>query len=166
MRRPAEVAPWVSETELLEWLRDAITVAEHQRRMAVWLTHFRRWHACEIAEMLGVSVQAVWKWVGQYNHQGPTGLERRGRGGRRWFYMSEEQERALLGSLEERAAQGDLMTARQILPLVSKAAGREVSLGYVYGLLHRRAWRKLGPRPHHVKGDAEAREQFKKNSRI
>jgi len=163
MRRPASLDPWISEIELLAWLREASSAEEHRKRMVVWLTHFRRWPAREIAEMVGVSVQAVWKWVGQYNRQGPMGLWRRGRGGRRWSYLIEEQERDLLGSLEARAEKGDILTAKQILPLACEAAGRELSLGYVYGLLHRHHWRKLGPRPHHVKGNAESREQFKKN---
>jgi len=165
MRKPACLEPWISEIELLEWLRDAETGGQCRKRLVVWLTHFRRWPAREIAEMAGVSVQAVWKWVGQYNRQGPMGLRGRGRGGRRWSYLTEDEERQLLFALQERAVRGDILTAKQILPLACDAAGREVSLGYVYGLLRRHGWRKLGPRPHHVKGDPEAREQFKKNSR-
>lgn len=112
--------------------------------------------------MVGVSVQAVWKWVGQYNGQGLLGLQGRGRGGRRWSYLTEEQELHLLNSLEEKAEKGDVLTARQVLPLACNAAGRKVSLAYVYGLLHRHQWRKLGPGPRHVKSDADARETFKK----
>lgn len=66
------------------------------------------------------------------------GLWRRGRGGRRWSYLTYEQERDLLRSLEARAEKGDVLSAKQILPLACEAAGRELSLGYVYGLLHRR----------------------------
>jgi transposase len=165
MRRPGELRPWISEIELLEWLRESSTADEHQKRTALWLTHFGRWPAREVAEMVGVSVQAVWKWVGQYNRQGPSGLHRGGRGGRRWSYLTEEQERTLLQTLETRAARGDILTAKQVVPLVCEAAGRDVSLACVYGLLHRHEWRKLGPRPHHVKSDPDARERFKKNCR-
>jgi len=154
----------MEEVELLEWLRDAETAAEHRQRMVLWLAHFGKWHAHDVAEMVGVSVQAVWKWVGEYNRQGPLGLGRRGRGGRRWSFLTTEQESTLLRSLEARAARGDILTAKQILPLARDAAGRDVSLAYVYSLLRRWGWRKLGPRPHHVKGNGEAREQFKKNS--
>lgn len=45
-----------------------------------------------------------------------------------------------------------------------QAAGREVSLAYVYRLLHRHGWRKLGPHPRHVKAERERQEEFKKNS--
>lgn len=165
MRKPVHVVEWVSETELLEWLRASGDADEYRKRLTVWLAHFGRWPCREIAEMAGVSVQAVWRWVGQYNREGFRGIRRQRRGGRRWAYLDERQEALLLSSLEERAARGDILTAKQILPLVREAAGREVSLAYVYRLLRRHNWRKLGPRPHHVKGDAEAREQFKKNSR-
>ena len=164
MKPPARIKPWLSPEELAVWVREAPDLKSYQRRLAIWLTQFGPFHARQVAEMLQVSKQAVWLWVGQYNKHGPGGLERRGRGGRRWSYLSWEQERELLRSLEERAAQGEILTAKQILPQVEKAAGKKVSLGYVYRLLHRHRWRKLGPRPRHVKADGEAQEEFKKNS--
>jgi transposase len=113
--------------------------------------------------MLGVSKQAVWLWLGHYNKQGPDALDRKGRGGRRWSLLSWEEEEAFLKSLENRAGTGQLLTARQLLPEVSQAVGHEVSLGYIYGLLKRHRWRKLGPRPRHVKAKSEIQEEFKKN---
>jgi transposase len=79
--------------------------------------------------MLGVSKQAVWLWLGHYNKQGPDALGRKGRGGRRWSLISWEEEEALLKSLEKRAVEGQLLTAKQLLPEVSRAADQEVSLG-------------------------------------
>ena len=113
--------------------------------------------------MLGVSKQAVWLWLGQYNKHGPAGLGRKGRGGRRWSLISWEEEEALLKSLENRAVEGQVLTAKQLLPEVSQAVGHEVSLGYVYALLRRHRWRKLGPRPRHVRAKREIQEEFKKN---
>jgi hypothetical protein len=37
-----------------------------------------------------------------------------------------------------------------------------VSLAYVYRLLHRHGWRKLGPRPRHPKAQPAVQERFKK----
>ena len=113
--------------------------------------------------MLGVSKQAVWLWLGQYNQPGPAGLGRKGRGGRRWSLISWEEEEALLKSLENRAIEGQLLTAKQLLPEVSQAVGHEVSLGYVYGLFKRHRWRKLGPRPRHVKAKTEIQAEFNQN---
>jgi transposase len=98
-----------------------------------------------------------------YNKHGSAGLGRKGRGGRRWSLISWEEEAALLKSLENRAVEGQLLTAKQLLPEVSQSVGHEVSLGYVYALLRRHRWRKLGPRPRHVKAKREIQEEFKKN---
>lgn len=165
MRRPARIEPWLSERELRVWLLQAATRQNYQRRLAIWLTHAYRFHAEQIAWMLQVSVQAVWLWVGQYNKQGPGGLERVGRGGRRWAFLSWTDEEALLAKFAARAGRGEVITAKALGPEIEAAAGRKVSLDYVYRLLHRHQWRKMGPRPRHVQADPEAQEEFKKNSR-
>lgn len=164
MRKPAQIKSWMSPLELAVWVREAPTRDSYKQRVAIWLTHLG-YHAHQVAEMLQVSKQAVWLWVGHYNKTGPQGLLRKGRGGRRWSYLSLEQEAALLRSLESRALEGEILSALQILGEVQKAVGRKVSLGYVYKLLHRQGWRKLGPRPRHTKADRKVQEEFKKNSR-
>jgi len=122
--------------------------------------------AAAVARMLGVSKQAIWLWVGQYNEEGPEGLLRQGRGGRRWSLLSWAEEETLLKSFEKRALEGEWITAKQMLPEVCKVAREEVSLAYVYRLLRRHQWRKIGPRPRHVKADPQAQEEFKKNFRL
>lgn len=164
MRPPARLKPWLNPEELAVWVREAPHKDAYQKRLAVWLTYLRR-PAPEIADLLQVSMPAVWLWVRQYNHQGPAGLVRQGRGGRRWSYLSEEEEAELLRSWEERALRGEVLTASHLLPEVEQRVGKKVSLDYVYKLLHRHQWRKLGPRPRHVKADRQAQAEFKKNSR-
>jgi len=164
MRPPAQIKPWLSPEDLAVWVREAPHKDAYQKRLAVWLTYLRR-PAPEIADLLQVSIPAVWLWIRQYNHQGPAGLIRQGRGGRRWSYLSEEEEAELLRSWEERALRGEVLTASHLLPEVEQRVGKKVSLDYVYKLLHRHQWRKLGPRPRHVKADRQAQAEFKKNSR-
>jgi len=149
----------------MAWVKEAPDKAAYQRRLAVWLTHTGPFPAHRVAELLAVSTQAVWKWLGEYNTVGPGGLDRKGRGGRRWGLMTLEEERAFLARHLAQAEGGDLLTAKQLRPALSKAVGQEVSLDYVYGLLHRHQWRKLTPRPHHAQQDAVAAAEFKKNSR-
>ena len=55
MRRPAQIKPWLSEEELLAWLRDSPDRASYQRRLAIWLTWTKSLHAEEVAAMLGVA---------------------------------------------------------------------------------------------------------------
>jgi hypothetical protein len=57
------------------------------------------------------------------------------------------------------------LTVRQMHRRLCQRTGKEVSLGYVYRLLHRHQWRKLGPRPRHVQAHPQAQEDLKKNSR-
>ena len=146
------------------WVREAPDKRSYQKRLAIWLTHLGEFAARQIADWLCVSKQGVWLWIGQYNRQGPEGLERQGRGGRRWAYLSVEEEEAFLRQVEKRGLAGEILTAKQLHAQLGKSAGREVSLGYVYRLLHRHGWRKLGPRPRHPQAGPRAQERFKKNS--
>ena len=84
MRRPVKLEPWFSAEQLVAWMQEAPDKPSYQRRLAIWLTHLGPFPASEVAKMLGVSKQAVWKWVSEYNQRGADGLDREGRGGRRW----------------------------------------------------------------------------------
>ena len=164
MRRPSTVTPWFTTDQLMAWVKEAPDKTAYQRRLAVWLTHSARFPAHRIADLLAISVQAVWKWLWQYNTLGPACLYRTGRGGRRWALMTLEEERAFLAQHLAKADAGDLLTAKQLHPELCRVLGQEVSLDYVYKLLHRHEWRKLAPRPHHTKQDPAASTAFKKNS--
>ena len=161
MRPPAQIEPWLSTEGLQTWVREAPDKASYQRRLAIWLTHGQL-AADQVAEFLRASKQAVWLWIAQYNQRGPEGLQRQGRGGRRWAYLSAEEEAAFLRQWQPRTLQGELLTAQQLRGQLEKHLGRRVSLGYVYGLLHRCGWRKLGLRPRHPKAKPRAQERFKK----
>ena len=69
-------------------------------------------------------------------------------------------ERELLAALQEQAGRGQVLTTKQIHGRVRQAVGKKVSLDYVYRLLHRHGWRKLGPRPRHVKTDPQAQTEL------
>lgn len=165
MRNPSQIVGWLSDIELQEWVREACDVDSYKKRLAIWLTVIGPFHAHQVAAMLGVSTPSVWLWLSQYNKRGPSGLSRKGRGGRRRAFLSWDEEEAVLNSLETRAVEGKVLTAKQLLPVIRQEVGKEVCLGYVYALLKRHRWRKLGPRPRHVKADPEKQEEFKKNSR-
>jgi transposase len=148
--------------QLAAWVKEAPDKTAYQRRLAIWLTHAGPFAAHRVADLLAVSTQAVWKWVAEYNTLGPNGLDRKGRGGRRWGLMSLDEERAFLAEHLAQAASGDLLTAKQLASALAKKLGQEVSIDYIYGLLHRHEWRKLTPRPHHAKQAPAIMEAFKK----
>jgi transposase len=164
MRPPAHIEPWLDTEDLQTWVREAPDKASYQRRLAIWLTHVGRLAAHQVAEFLCASKQAVWLWIAQYNQHGPEGLQRQGRGGRRWAYLTEKEEQTFLRQWLPRAAEGRVLTAQQLRSQLEKRLHRSVSLGYVYGLLHRCGWRKLGPRPRHPQANPSAQQRFKKNS--
>jgi len=163
MRPPTLIEPWLSTEDLQTWVREAPDKSSYQRRLAIWLTHVGRFAAHQVGEFLCASKQAVWLWISQYNREGPEGLQRQGRGGRRWAYLSAEEEVAFLAQWLERAGRGEVLTAQQLRGQLEKILKRRVSLGYVYRLWHRHGWRKLGPRPRHPQANAQAQARFKKN---
>src|SRR5262249_34033814 len=152
MRLPAQIEPWLSTEDLQVWVREAPDKASYQRRLAVWLTHVERLPAHRVAQSLCVSTPAVWRWIAQYNQQGPEGLSRARRRGRRWAFLSWEQEQRFLKKWLRAATRGEVLTAKQLHGQLERVTGRRLSLGYVYRLLRRHGWRNWGrdhatPRP-------------------
>jgi transposase len=140
MRIPAHIKPWLSVEKMFGWLQNAPNEASYKRRMAIWLTYTGKLHAPKVAEILGVSTPSIWQWVRQYNTYGPKGLERKGRGGRRWGFMSLHEESELLKPMMKKASLSNPLKATQIKLLVEKKLGRKVSKPYIYRMLSRHGW--------------------------
>lgn len=75
-----------------------------------------------------------------------------------------QAQAAALDELLPAAAEGGVVVIPQLKPLLEKKLGKTLSLATVYNMLHRHGWRKLAPDTVHPKGDASAREDWKKNS--
>lgn len=163
MSRPSFSGVNVNEEELRELVIGAKDKETYQRWMAIWLSYKFKMKAEDVASALVVSVPAVWKWMSEFRNKGESGLERSGRGGRRWGLLSLEEESAWLKSLGEKAQSGLILTVPSLRVEVKKKVGEEVSDAYIYSLLHRHGWRKLSPRPKHPKSDPKKQEEFKKN---
>ena len=148
MRRPAVIQPWLSAKKLEAWVRTTPSRQDYQKRLAIWMTVRGPFPAHRVASLLLVSKQAVWLWVSQYNHLGPDGLQRRGRGGRRRAFLSLDQEKALLKSLKRDAKRGKVRRASDLQGEISTVTGISVSRSYVYRLFERIGWQKLAARAH------------------
>lgn len=164
MRPPIELKPWLKPRALRLWVDDSDTPAQHRRRLAVWMGSLGRYTAGEIAEVLGVTDDAVGRWLRQYNESGPETFDGPGRGGRRHARMDVEAEARLLGELAPTALKGYLLTGPQIQAMLQERTGEVWPLKTVYDLLHRHGWRRVQPRPRHVRADPEAQQLYKKNS--
>ena len=140
MRKPSDIKEWLSVEKMFVWLQEAPDESAHKRRMAIWLSYTGKIGARKIAEILDVSQQAVWLWVSQYNFQGPVGLERKGRGGRRWGIMSSKDEAEFIKPLLRKARAGDPAKPKNIREMIEAKLDISVSMSYVYRLLRRQGW--------------------------
>lgn len=161
MRPPASIVAWLEPDELERWVHDAPTKESYRRRLAIWWTTRGR-HAPEVAELLLTSARTVRYWIQQFNLRGPAALDSENLGGRRTARLSLAEEKALLAALQPQAQAGRWVTAIEVREAVEARIGAPVSTDYLYDLLHRHDWRKVVPRPRHVRADKDAQEAFKK----
>ena len=165
MRPPARIRDWLEINKMFQWLQSAADEASYKRRMAIWLTHTGKLHANKVAEILGVSEQSVWLWVRQYNNRGPAGLERKGRGGRRWGFMSVEEETELLRPLIRKARSGNPPKPSTVKDIIEEKLKRKVSMSYVYHLLKRQGWADILAQSHLMAKPSDLPDTFEKLSR-
>jgi len=140
MAQPVKIKPWLSVEKMFQWLQNAPDDKAHKRRMAIWLTHTGRLDAVKVAQILDISTPALWLWIRQYNSEGPKGLDRTGRGGRRWAFMTESQEAEFLAPFIRLIQNGKEIKPAQIKKAVEKKLRRKVSAAYIYRLLARHQW--------------------------
>ena len=164
MRTPARIKTWLSVEDMFEWVQKAPDEPAHKRRMAIWLTYTGQLHAAKVAQTLGVSVQAIWLWVRQYNSKGPEGLDRKGRGGRRWAFLSPEREAELLQPFIQQVRSGKVPKASEIRGVVQEELNRSVSMPYIYRLLYRHGWPGIIAQSQRVRGSGGG-DDFEKLTR-
>lgn len=161
-------------------MKEHLNVAELEARLkeTCSVEQFKRWQVIllrtknptmrvmDIASTCMVSYKTVTQWSWLYNTEGPEALILLGRGGRHRCLLSKAAESELLNGLRTKASAGHIVTALSVKQAAEKILGRELPKDYAYDLLHRHHWRKIMPHTHHPSGSAEAREAFKKTSRI
>ena len=83
-------------------------------------------------------------------------------GGRRYGYLSIEQEDQFLSHYFEEASHGGVLVVSEIKKAFEALVGHKVAKTTIYRMLGRHDWRKIMPRPRHPKSDPNAQEGFKK----
>ena len=121
----------------------------------------------EIAKMLGVTKNKIFKTVEKYNKKGLEWKSNKSRGGRREArcVISIQEEALFLSGIEQEALKGQIITYKQIKDKLELAIQTTVSDDYIWDLLKRHDWRKKVPRQSHPKADAKKQEEYKKNFR-
>jgi hypothetical protein len=77
-----------------------------------------------------------------------------------------EEESAMLDEILAQAEQGGVVIVPPLQEKFVEKLGKPVALSTIYRMLARHGWRKLAPDTEHPQGDAQAREDWKKNSPI
>lgn len=119
----------------------------------------------DVAELLGRSRGSVIRMRKAFSqqHSGKE-LADRNWGGRRYGYMSVDQERQFLSRFLDQASLGGAVNAGEIKRAFEALVGHKVAKTTIYRMLDRHGWRKIMPRPHHPKSDAKAQKGFKKTA--
>lgn len=118
----------------------------------------------EIAKHLAVSKSLVNKTVSEYNKQGASAIDTKGKGGRKNSYMTIEEETKFMNTYISEAQKGQVITAGEIKEDFEKEIGKKVHKTTIYRLLERHNWRKIVPLSFHPKKNKEAQAHFKKTS--
>ncbi len=90
------------------------------------------------------------------------GPQERNWGGRRYGYMTIEQERQFLARFIDQASRGGILAVSEIQRAFEAIVGHKVAQTTIYRMLDRHDWRTIIPRPRHPKSNPEAQEGFKK----
>jgi transposase len=123
--------------------------------------------ASEIAAVLCVKSENIYKKVQRYNKPGvsrKTGVKRGGRREKRCI-MPLEKEREFLQGIEEDAIGCQIVTFQQVKLKLETRMKLAVSGDYIRDMFKRHGWTKKVPRQSHPQADREDREEYKKNSR-
>lgn len=162
MSRVSIAAPHLSVEAVKQKMKSPQSFWHRQKWLVVYNALIDPRPAWEIAQHTGVSVATVHKVISQYNLKGAAALSTPGKGGRRNEYLTLEQEKAFLATFKEKAVKGQIATTAQIKQAYEQLVGKTVHKTTIYRLFDRHEWRKIVPRPCHIKADPEEQEAFKK----
>lgn len=162
MTRVSRAAPHLSVEAVEQKLKSAESYWPRQKWLIVYNGLVDPRPASALAKQTGVSVGTVHKVISQYNQLGVAALDTPGKGGRYNSYLTREQEKEFLAKFFEQAVKGQIPTVTQIKIAYEQLVGNPVHKTTIYRLLDRHQWRKIVPRPSHVKADPQEQEAFKK----
>jgi transposase len=159
-----KAAPHFSEEEVKKRMDEAPRPLYRKRWRIIYHALVAPQPAEDIALHCGVAKDTVHKLISRYNRFGIAAIETPGKGGRKRFYLSLEQEKQFLEPFVERAKAGSIATCAEIHAAYEIRVERKVDESTIYRLLERHGWRKVVPRPKHPKAEREKQEEFKKTS--
>ncbi|HMK34625.1 MAG TPA: winged helix-turn-helix domain-containing protein [Desulfomonilaceae bacterium] len=166
MGRVSRARDHVSKEEIEALLRTAEGRKHYDRLMVILNAMVDPRPASEIALHMNVSIHSVHLWMAVYNRLGLKGLFGPGPGGRRNQHMTPEEESLFLKPFFEKAAMGEIATVAEIRESLEEHIGKPLHHSVVYRFLNRNGWRRVKPRPNHVKANPQEQEAFRKTSQL
>ena len=150
-----------------------IEAAEEAARKAATCDELRMALTILVPSVINVPDQTIGQFIGRsrptvvrlrkrFRESCSGQASRRNRGGRRYGYLSLEQELQFLSPFFDQASKGGILITSEIKRAYEAEVGHKVAKTTIYRMLDRHGWRKIMPRPRHPKSDAEAQEGLKK----
>jgi transposase len=163
MSKTTRVKAYLTLSEIEDKIKVTVGFWRVKRWLVIWNAMVDPRPAKEIAKHTMLSEQTVHNMISRYNRFGARAIETRGKGGRKNFYFSIEEEADFLNSFEDKASSGEIATVLEIKRAYEKKLGHSVHETTIYRMLKRHGWRKVMPRPFHVDSKKDEQESFKKN---
>ncbi len=155
----------LSDKKLKQLLDNSKNIEQFKRYQVIYLRKTQpKLTVNTVAQICSVASRTVTQWTYYYNKFGAEKYILKGRGGRRNFHLSWEEEAQLLASLNLESENGNIITALKIKKAAEKIIGKKLSKDYAYDLMHRHNWRKIMPHSHHPKTSSEKKKISRKTS--
>lgn len=135
--------------------------ADVRRLQCIYFRGHFGYNAEEIATLTQFSAGHVRRIWSAYFKDGIDALLTKPRGGRRHCFLDESDEEALLAQHAQAGGEGLIVEIDALHKSLCERVGRSVALSTTYRLAHRHGWRKIAPRPFHVKRHEKQAEYFK-----
>lgn len=146
---------------------EASTISELRAAQAVILSGLFKMTLPQTGQIIGKSRSTVIRLQKEFKavHVGEKIAEKKKKwGGRRYAYLTMEEERNLLKGFLGHASQGGILVVSQIKRAYEERVGHEVAKTTTYRMLTRHGWRKIAPRRRHPGRDIEKQKTFKKTA--
>ena len=147
-------------------LQTAKNLNEYKRIQCIYFRAKFDFDAGVIAQITGYKLQTVRNIHSSFLKQGINALKVNQKGGRYNSILTFNEEKDFIKEFEDKAKKGGIIEVSKIHKVYEEKANQKVAKSTVYRMLDRHNWRKITPRPSHLKSNPETIEQFKKTSNI
>lgn len=147
-----------TRNSILKLLSSTKKRSDFQRVQCIWLRIEFNMKADEIGRITNLKPSTVRKIWSKFSHKGVESLLSKEKGGRRNYYLSQEEERMFLSPFFRKADRSGTMEVTEIKRSYENLIGKEVPKSTIYRLLARHGWQRKRSytAPHATK---EAKEQ-------